>query len=106
MIPVIIKLAGLAETDQVASIRKNRRLGIARTLKDLALTVSKLRPLKEAQVTAGGLTSEEIDPQTLESRLIKGLYFAGEIMDVDGDSGGYNLQWAWSSGYVAGMISD
>lgn len=105
LIPVIIKLAGLAQPCQVAAISKGKRLDIVRTLKDLTLTVSKLRPLKEAQVTSGGLNSEEIDPH-LESRLVKGLYFAGEILDADGDSGGFNLQWAWSSGYVAGMSAD
>ncbi len=103
MIPIIIKLAGLNETSQVAAIQKHKRFDLVSTLKDIILTVSKLRPLKEAQVTAGGLNCEKIEPRSLESRLVKGLYFAGEILDVDGDSGGYNLQWAWSSGYVAGM---
>ena len=63
MIPVILRLAGLAETERIAAITKSKRLDIVRTLKDLTLTVSKLRPLKEAQVTAGGLNSEEIDPR-------------------------------------------
>jgi predicted flavoprotein YhiN len=58
--------------------------------------------LKEAQVTAGGIDAKEIEAKTLESKIIKNLYFAGEVIDVDGDSGGFNLQWAWSSGYVAG----
>jgi len=58
-----------------------------------------------AQVTAGGVDVAEVDPETLESRRVPGVYFAGEILDVDGDSGGYNLQWAWSSGYVAGHLS-
>ena len=106
MIPVILRLTGLAETERIAAITKSKRLEIVRTLKDLTLTVLKLRPLKEAQVTAGGINSEEIDPQSLQSRLVKGLYFAGEMLDVDGDSGGYNLQWAWSSGYVAGKLAD
>ncbi|MHB9035343.1 MAG: BaiN/RdsA family NAD(P)/FAD-dependent oxidoreductase [Armatimonadota bacterium] len=102
MIPLIIKLAGLAEHTQVTSIQKNERLDIVRTLKDITLTVSKLRPYKEAQVTAGGVNSDEIDPLSLESKLVKGLHFAGEVLDAYGDSGGFNLQWAWSSGYVAG----
>lgn len=92
LIPVILKL-----TDNPRELPK--------TLKDLTLTVSKIRPFKEAQVTAGGLDSAQIDPHTLESRLIQGLYFAGEILDADGDSGGFNLQWAWSSGYVAGSAA-
>lgn len=103
MIPVVLGLVEISELDQAGSISKRKRLDFVRTLKDITLTVSKLRPLKEAQVTAGGLSSEEIDAQSLQSKIVKGLYFAGEIMDVDGDSGGFNLQWAWSSGYVAGM---
>ena len=105
MIPVIVRLAEATESTRVAAIPKSKRLDIVRTMKDLTLTVSKLRPPKEAQVTAGGLNSAEVDPRTLESRLVKGLYFAGEMLDVDGDSGGFNLQWAWSSGYVAGRCS-
>jgi len=105
MIPVILRLARLAPGSQVAAVSKLKRLDIVGTLKDLTLTVSKLRPFKEAQVTAGGLNSDEIDPQTLQSRLVKGLYFAGEILDADGDSGGFNLQWAWSSGHVAGALA-
>lgn len=106
MIPIVLRLAGLAESKQVTAIPEDKRLDMVRTLKDLTLTVSKLRPLKEAQVTAGGLNSDEVDPRTLQSRLVKGLYLAGEMLDVDGDSGGFNLQWAWSSGYVAGRLGD
>ena len=103
LIPAIIELAGLNETGRVINIKKNKRLALVKLLKDLTLTVSKLRPLKEAQVTAGGVNCDEINPQTLESKLAEGLFCAGEILDVDGDSGGFNLQWAWSSGYVAGV---
>jgi predicted Rossmann fold flavoprotein len=106
LIPIVIKLAGASESEKIAAMPKARRLNIVRTLKDTTLTVSKLRPPKEAQVTAGGISSEEVDPRTLQSRLVKGLYFAGEMLDVDGDSGGFNLQWAWSSGRVAGMPAD
>ncbi len=91
LIPVVARFAG--GMDAVPSVLKN-----------LTLTVSQLRRLKEAQVTAGGITADEIDPRTLESRLLPGLHFAGEVLDVDGDSGGFNLQWAWSSGYVAGLL--
>lgn len=59
-------------------------------------------PWPEAQVTAGGVALDEVDASTLQSRLVPGLYFCGEVLDVDGDCGGFNLQWAWSSGYVAG----
>lgn len=106
MIPLIIGILEIDELSQVARISREKRLNLVRTLKNLVLTVSKLRPLKEAQVTAGGINTEEIDPETLESKLIKNLYFAGEVLDVDGDSGGFNLQWAWSSGYVAGNVRE
>ncbi len=105
LIPVILQLAGISESSQTAEVPGAKQQDIAMTLKDLTVTVSKLRPFKEAQVTAGGLDSSQIDSQTLESKLAKGLYFAGEMLDADGDSGGFNLQWAWSSGYAAGKAS-
>jgi len=105
MIPVIIGLVDMDGSVQSRTISEEERLQIAAILKDLILTVSKLRPFKEAQVTAGGICSDEIDHQTLESKLVKGLFFAGEMLDADGDSGGFNLQWAWSSGHVAGLLS-
>ena len=104
LIRTIIRLSGLKETLKSEKISTHNRQNIAVTLKDITLTVSALRPYKESQVTAGGLNCDEIDPRTLQSRLVKGLYFAGEMLDCDGDSGGYNLQWAWSSGYVAGLL--
>ncbi len=105
MIPVMIGLVDLDVSMQSNTVSEEERLQIVAVLKDMILTVSKLRPFKEAQVTAGGICSEEIDHHTLESKLVKGLYFAGEMLDADGDSGGFNLQWAWSSGYVAGNSS-
>ena len=106
IIPVVARFAKLDEHKQAGKISHANRLEIVRVLKDITLTVSKLRPLKEAQVTAGGIDTREIKPQSLESKLMKGLYFAGEIIDVDGDSGGFNLQWAWSSGHLAGMSAE
>lgn len=105
LIPIVLRLAGLEEIEQAGSVSRRKRLKMVRTLKDMTLTVSKLRPLKEAQVTAGGVNADEIDPRSLCSKLVDGLYFAGEVVDVDGDSGGFNLQWAWSSGYVAGLTT-
>jgi hypothetical protein len=105
MIPILTKLAGFDERRQVGLISYGKRMNLAKTLKDITLTVSKPRPLKEAQVTSGGLDTAQINPHTLESKILQGLYFAGEIIDVDGDSGGFNLQWAWSSGYVAGLVN-
>lgn len=103
LISVVLRFSKMKETTKAGEISGAKRLLIARVIKDLTLTVSKLRPLKEAQVTAGGIDTSEVDLHTLESKIHKGLYFAGEVLDVDGDSGGFNLQWAWSSGYVAGM---
>ena len=78
---------------------------LARALKQWQIPVTGLRPLSMAQTTAGGLSVHEFDPRTLQSRLAPGLFAAGEILDVDGPCGGYNLQWAWSSGYVAGTAA-
>lgn len=92
------------DTDKKAArISRLERLAIVKTLKDLILTVSKPRPLKEAQVTAGGIPAHEIDAKTMQSKIVPNLFFAGEIIDVDGDSGGFNLQWAWASGSLAGQ---
>lgn len=105
LIPIVLSESGIEENKNAAEIPKAQRVEIVRNLKSLTLTISKLRPLKEAQVTRGGISTDEINAETLESKKIKNLYFAGEIIDVDGDSGGFNLQWAWSSGHLAGLNS-
>ena len=105
LVPVILSLAGVDQNKNVSEISKTDRLKIVRCIKGMELTVKKVRPLKEAQVSRGGIDTTEIDQNSLESKLIEGLYFAGEIIDVDGDSGGFNLQWAWSSGFMAGQAS-
>lgn len=74
-----------------------------RLLKNLTLNINGSRPIKEAIVTAGGVSTDEINPSTMESKLVKGLYFAGEIIDVDGYTGGFNLTIAFSTGYLAGV---
>lgn len=99
---VVLKNAGIDPDKKAAQISKSDRMMIVKTLKSLILKVKKIRPLKEAQVTAGGIVVDEIEEKTLQSRIMPNLFFAGEIIDVDGDSGGFNLQWAWSSGYVSG----
>lgn len=103
LIPVVLSAAGI---DYHALLGKEfsaaARTQLARLLKNWSLTVSGTMPWPEAQVTAGGIALDEVDPATLESRLVPGLYFCGEVLDVDGDCGGFNLQWAWSSGFVAG----
>ena len=103
LVPVILNLAEVDQNINASKISKTERHRIVKCIKGMELTVKKVRPLKEAQVSCGGIDTAEINQNTLESKLIKGLYFAGEIMDVDGDSGGFNLQWAWSSGFTAGQ---
>ena len=102
MIVLILKLAKIDPARKSAEVSKVSRLAAVNLMKELIFTVSALRPIKEAQVTSGGVVSDEINPETMESKIVKNLYFAGEVLDIDGDSGGYNLQWAWSSGFVAG----
>lgn len=104
LIEIVCKLAELHCAQKATQVTDKQRAQLTGVMKNLTLTVAKLRPYKEAQVTAGGVNCSEIDPQTMGSKLQKNLYFAGEIVDVDADSGGFNLQWAWSSGRVAGRL--
>lgn len=106
LVPEILQLAKVNPHTNASEASKSDRLRIVKQIKNLVLTVKKLRPLKEAQVSRGGISTDEVNVNSLESKIIKGLYFAGEILDVDGDSGGFNLQWAWSSGFVAGNLQD
>ena len=103
LIPVIIKLSGISGEKPVHQITREERLGLVRLLQALTLNIRALRPLAEAIVTAGGISVKEINPKTMESKLIKGLYPVGEVVDVDGYTGGYNLQAAFSMGYLAGI---
>lgn len=102
LIGQIIKIAEIPGEQKSAEITRSDREKLITTLKNIEFTPVSTRPLKEAQVTAGGISTAEVNKRTLESKICPTLFFAGEILDVDGDSGGYNLQWAWSSGYVAG----
>jgi len=102
-IPIFLSNLRINPDKKAAEISKKERLKISAGFKNIVLAVSRARPFKEAQVTAGGVDANEIDPATMESKIVPGLYLAGEILDVDADSGGYNLQWAWSSGYLAGV---
>lgn len=101
IIPVIINLSGIEPQKPVHQITREERIRLVRLLKNLTLTVDRTRPFTEAIVTAGGVSTKEINPKTMESKLITGLYFAGEVVDVDAYTGGYNLQIAFSMGYVA-----
>jgi predicted Rossmann fold flavoprotein len=102
LIPVVIDLCGIEPTQKVNQITKQQRGVLLDVLKQLTLHITKARPIEEAIVTAGGVCTDEINPSTMESKLTKGLYFAGEVIDVDGYTGGYNLQIAFSTGYLAG----
>lgn len=103
LIPVVIKIAYIDETKQVNQITKEERRRIVETIKGLPLTFKKFRPIEEAIVTSGGVSTKEINPSTMESKIVPGLFFTGEVIDVDALTGGYNLQIAYSTGYVAGM---
>ena len=102
IIPVIIKLSGISETKPVNQISKDERKELCHVIKNLTFEITSPRPIAEAIVTAGGVAVNEINPKTMESKLIKGLFFAGEVIDVHGFTGGYNLQIAFSTGYAAG----
>ena len=102
LIPIIIKLSKIDENKEVNQISKEERKQLVSLLKHLEFTITGTRPIAEAIVTSGGVSLKEINPKTMESKLIKGLYFAGEVMDLDAFTGGYNLQIAFSTGYAAG----
>ncbi len=101
--PVIVELSGIPEEKKVHEITKEERLRFVRLIKDFTMTLTELRGYNEAIITKGGVSVKEIDPGTMESKLVKGLYFAGEVLDLDAVTGGYNLQIAWSTGYLAGI---
>lgn len=102
-VPVFAAQSGIAGAKPVNSITKEERRKICETLKTFRIMPSALRPVEEAVVTRGGVKVSEISPKTMESKLVKGLYFAGEVLDLDAITGGYNLQIAFSTGYLAGV---
>jgi hypothetical protein len=102
MIGAVAALLGISPDKPGSQVSASERKRLRALLQDLQVTIEGPRPIAEAIVTAGGVDTTEIDPRTMESRLVKGLFFCGEVMDVDADTGGYNLQAAFSSGYLAG----
>ncbi|CEI73839.1 MULTISPECIES: NAD(P)/FAD-dependent oxidoreductase [Romboutsia] len=102
LIPVIIKLSGIDENTVVHQISREQRKALVHLLKNINLTVKRYRPIEEAIITSGGVKVGEINASTMESKLIDGLFFAGEVIDVDAYTGGFNLQIAFSTGYLAG----
>ena len=105
LIPVVCDMAYLDEEKFINQVSREERKRLVDTLKRFVVPITGTRPIAEAIVTAGGVSVKEINPKTMESKLINGLYFAGEVMDVDGYTGGFNLQAAFSSGYAAGVAA-
>ncbi|TCU72741.1 hypothetical protein EV204_10575 [Tissierella praeacuta] len=102
LIPIIIFLADIDPEKIVNQITKEERLKLLNSIKEFPLNFKSFRPIEEAIITSGGVVTKEINPSTMESKLVEGLYFAGEVIDVDALTGGYNLQIAYSTGYLAG----
>lgn len=102
MIPVLVRLSEIPEDKSVNSITRAERLRLGKLLKAFPVSISGFRPIDEAIVTAGGVSTKEVNPRTMESKLVPGLYFAGEILDLDAYTGGFNLQIAWATGHTAG----
>ena len=102
LIPIVISLSKIDENKKVHQIKKEERKKIVEILKSLKICISGLMPIDIAIVTSGGIDVKDINPKTMESKIVKGLYFAGEILDVDAYTGGFNLQIAFSTGVTAG----
>lgn len=103
LIPVLVSRSGIDARTKVNSVTREQRQELVRLFKNFTVNISRKRPIDEAVITSGGVNTAEIKPSTMESKIIRGLYFAGEIIDVDAYTGGFNLQIAWSTGYAAGQ---
>lgn len=103
--PVIVELSGIPEEKKVNEITREERKKFTDLIKDFSMTLTGLRSYNEAIITKGGVSVKEIDPGTMESKLVKGLFFAGEVLDLDAVTGGFNLQIAWSTGFLAGTYA-
>ena len=103
LINLIIKMSNIDEYKRVNEITKLERKNLVQLLKNFNFTISSFRPIEEAIITSGGINIKEVNPKTMQSKLVEGLYFAGEILDVDSYTGGFNLQIAYSTGYTAGI---
>ena len=104
LIPVVVERSGILGETRCHSVTREQRRELAGLLKDFTIEIRGFRPLQEAIVTCGGVSLKEIDPRTMGSKLVSGLFFAGEIMDCDAYTGGYNLQIAFSTGHLAGSF--
>ena len=103
LIPAVIEKSGIDPREKVNTITKKQRASLLRVLKCFPVEISGKRPIAEAIVTTGGVSVREVSPKTMESKKCSGLYFAGEVLDVDAYTGGFNLQIAWSTGRLAGL---
>ena len=103
LIPVVVKLSGIEPSEKVNQITKVQRQNLVSLLKNFTLNISDFRPINEAIITSGGVDVKEINPKTMGSKIVDNLYFAGEVIDVDAYTGGFNLQVAFSTGYLCGM---
>ncbi len=101
MIPVLVRLSGIDPETKVHSITKQQRMAFVHLLKHFPVNITRPRPIAEAIITSGGINVKEVDPKTMQSKLVPGLYFAGEVLDIDAYTGGFNLQIAWSTAYAA-----
>ena len=102
LIPVMIKLSGIDPEKPVNEITREERISFVKLIKNVPMTITGTRSFNEAIITRGGVSVKEINPSTMESKIVKGLYFAGEVLDLDAETGGFNLQIAWSTGHLAG----
>lgn len=105
MIPVLLQRTGIPGGEKAGVLRREQRRALLSTLKDFAIPIRGPRPVEEAIITAGGVKVSEVDPSTMESKRCRGLYFSGELLDVDGYTGGFNLQIAWATGHAAGLAA-
>lgn len=103
MIPVVVELSGISPEKKVNEITKEERSRLVKLVKSFPFTIEGFRGFQEAIITRGGVSVKDINPATMESKKIRGMYFAGEVVDLDALTGGYNLQIAWSTGYLAGL---
>ena len=101
---MLVKYAGLDGNKMLRELSEEELIRVSRALKEFRLAIKGTEGFEQAQVTAGGIRTSEFDSATMQSRLVPGLYACGEVLDIDGDCGGFNLQWAWSSGRLAGRL--
>ena len=106
MIPVMVEKSGIDANKPVNCVTKEERTKLVKLLKGFVVKIKGFRPIEEAIITSGGISTKEINPKTMQSKIVRGLYFAGEIIDVDSYTGGFNLQIAYSTGYTAGLLEE